>query len=97
MLNSKPALATLAVSSIILGLLSACSPPSEPTSQIESVENTEQNDALVVYSSRNEHLIRPVFALFTEETGIEVEYATDKAGVLISVLKPRVKTRPLIF
>ena len=94
MLNSKPALATLAVSSIILGLLSACSPPSEPTSQIESVENTEQNDALVVYSSRNEHLIRPVFALFTVETGIEVEYATDKAGVLIERIKAEGKNTP---
>ena len=95
-LNSKPVLVTTlaVISSIILGLLSACSPPSEPTSQLESVENTEQNDALVVYSSRNEHLIRPVFALFTEETGIEVEYATDKAGVLIERIKAEGKNTP---
>ena len=93
-LNSKPVLATLAVSSIILGLLSACSPSSEPASQLKSLENTEQNDALVVYSSRNEHLIRPVFALFTEETGIDVEYATDKAGVLIERIKAEGKNTP---
>ncbi len=44
-------------------------------------------DRLVVYSSRNEHLISPVFKLFTDQTGIEIEYATDKAGVLIERIK----------
>ena len=44
-------------------------------------------DPLVVYSSRNEHLISPVFKLFTDQTGIEIEYATDKAGVLIERIK----------
>jgi len=44
-------------------------------------------DRLVVYSSRNEHLISPVFKLFTDQTGIEIEYTTDKAGVLIERIK----------
>jgi len=48
---------------------------------------TIASDPLVVYSSRNEHLISPVFKLFTDQTGIEVEYATDKAGVLIERIK----------
>ena len=95
MFNSQAALATFAViSSIILGLLAGCSPSSEPESELGSVESIEMNDALVVYSSRNEHLIRPVFALFTEETGIDVEYATDKAGVLIERIKAEGKNTP---
>ena len=44
-------------------------------------------DPLVVYSSRNEHLISPVFKLFTDQTGIQIEYTTDKAGVLIERIK----------
>ena len=55
----------------------------------EIIENnaTIAPGPLVVYSSRNEHLIRPVFKLFTDQTGIEIEYATDKAGVLIERIK----------
>ena len=55
----------------------------------EIIENqaTIAPDRLVVYSSRNEHLISPVFKLFTDQTGIEIEYATDKAGVLIERIK----------
>lgn len=43
--------------------------------------------SLVVYSSRAEHLIQPVFDLYSEQTGIEIKYITDKAGVLIERLK----------
>jgi iron(III) transport system substrate-binding protein len=55
----------------------------------EIVKNnvTIARDPLVVYSSRNEHLISPVFKLFTDQTGIQIEYATDKAGVLIERIK----------
>jgi iron(III) transport system substrate-binding protein len=43
-------------------------------------------EEVVVYSARNEHLIRPVFERFTEATGIEVRYITDDAGPLIQRL-----------
>lgn len=42
---------------------------------------------VVVYSSRNEQLIKPIFDKFTEETGIEVTYRTDNAGALIQRIK----------
>jgi iron(III) transport system substrate-binding protein len=42
---------------------------------------------LVVYSSRNEQLIKPIFEQFTAETGIKVNYRTDKAGALIQRIK----------
>lgn len=43
-------------------------------------------EEVVVYSSRKEHLIKPLFERFTAQTGIEVHYLTDKAGPLIQRL-----------
>ncbi len=50
--------------------------------------DTERSEpvTLVVYSARAEHLIRPVFDRFTEETGIRVRYITDDAGPLLTRL-----------
>ena len=42
---------------------------------------------VTVYSSRKEHLIKPLFEAFTKETGIEVDYLTGKGGALIERLK----------
>ena len=59
----------------LLVLLVACSEPS-----------TEQPE-LLVYSARKEHLIKPLFDRFTEQTGITVRYVTDKAGPLLTRLQ----------
>lgn len=45
------------------------------------------DDDLVVYSSRKEHLIKPLFDQFTKETGIPVTLQTGKANALIERLK----------
>ncbi|ABA88148.1 ferrous iron ABC transporter, periplasmic iron-binding protein [Syntrophotalea carbinolica DSM 2380] len=42
---------------------------------------------LVVYSARNEHLIQPLFDAYTEQTGTEIRFITDKAGPLLARLK----------
>jgi iron(III) transport system substrate-binding protein len=42
---------------------------------------------LVVYSARIEHLIKPVFDLYTLETGVKVKYLTDQEPVLLQRLK----------
>jgi iron(III) transport system substrate-binding protein len=42
---------------------------------------------LVVYSARNEHLIKPVVDAYTKETGIKVKYLTGKAPALLLRLK----------
>ena len=42
------------------------------------------SEQVVVYSSRKDHLIRPLFEKFEKQTGIEVKYITDKAAPLIS-------------
>ncbi|SDU25824.1 extracellular solute-binding protein [Halopseudomonas salegens] len=45
-----------------------------------------QAKELVVYSSRQEHLIRPVFELYTEKTGVEINYITDSEAPLMARL-----------
>ena len=47
----------------------------------------DETKELVVYSARNEHLIKPLFDAYTAETGIKIRYATDKAGALLQRLK----------
>ena len=42
---------------------------------------------LVVYSARKEHLIKPVFERYTIETGVKIQYITDKAPVLFQRIK----------
>lgn len=49
---------------------------------------------IVVYSARNEHLIKPVFDLYTKETGMQIKYITDKAPVLLQRLKAEGENTP---
>ncbi len=51
-------------------------------------------DEVVVYSARKEHLIKPLFDLYTENTGIKVKYITGKAGALLERLKAEGQNSP---
>nr|WP_258867932.1 extracellular solute-binding protein [Alkalilimnicola ehrlichii] len=51
-------------------------------------------DVVTVYSSRNEHLIRPLFERFTEETGTQVRYVTDNEGPLMARLRAEGRNTP---
>ncbi len=42
---------------------------------------------IIVYSARKEHLIRPLFDTYNQETGIKVDYITGKAPVLLQRIK----------
>lgn len=42
---------------------------------------------VVVYSSRNEQLIKPVFDRYTQETGVNITFITDKEGPLLARLQ----------
>jgi iron(III) transport system substrate-binding protein len=44
-------------------------------------------DEVVVYSSRIEQLIKPMFDAFTKDTGVPVKFVTDKPGPLMERLK----------
>lgn len=50
---------------------------------IASVEAKE----VVVYTARNEQLIKPLFDAYTKETGVAVKFITDKEGPLLQKLK----------
>ncbi|MCC5810017.1 MAG: extracellular solute-binding protein [Ectothiorhodospiraceae bacterium] len=52
------------------------------------------DDEVVVYSSRQEHLIKPLFDRFTEQTGIRVRYVTDNAGPLMARLRSEGRNTP---
>lgn len=48
---------------------------------------TLASDEVVVYSARNEQLIKPLFDAYTKETGVKIKFVTDKAGPLMQRLK----------
>jgi len=51
-------------------------------------------ETLVVYSARNEQLIKPVFDAYTRETGVEVEFTTGEAAVLTERLAAEGRNSP---
>ena len=51
-------------------------------------------DTLVVYSARNEQLIKPVFDAYTKETGVEIKFTTGDAAVLIERLAAEGRNSP---
>ena len=53
-----------------------------------------QAEEVVVYSARNEHLIKPLFDRYTQQTGVEIRYITDKAGPLLQRLKAEGRRTP---
>jgi iron(III) transport system substrate-binding protein len=55
---------------------------------------TAQADEVVVYSARNEQLIKPLFDAYTRETGIRVKFVTDKEGPLMARLKAEGRNTP---
>lgn len=98
---SVKSLITPLVLLIMVTMLSSCADDSSPAQSSDGELSTAitevveaPSDAIVVYSSRNEHLISPVFDLFTDQTGIDIEYATDKAGVLIERIKAEGENTP---
>ncbi len=49
---------------------------------------------VVVYSARNEQLIKPLFDAYTKETGVKINFITDKEGPLMQRLKAEGKNTP---
>ncbi|MCV6627895.1 MAG: extracellular solute-binding protein [Cellvibrionaceae bacterium] len=54
----------------------------------------EQKPVVTVYSSRKEHLIKPLFDRYQQNTGVEVRYITDKAGPLMERLLAEGESTP---
>lgn len=51
-------------------------------------------EEVVVYSSRIEKLIKPVFDVYTQQTGVHVKFLTDKEGPLMARLKAEGENTP---
>jgi len=51
-------------------------------------------EEVVVYSARNEQLIKPLFDAYTRETGVQIKFITDKEGPLMARLKAEGKNTP---
>lgn len=49
---------------------------------------------IVVYSARNEQLIKPMFDAYTKETGTPIKFLTDKEGALLQKLKAEGSNTP---
>ncbi len=61
---------------------------------VSQAESSAKADKLVVYSSRKEHLIKPLFDRYEKEKGVKIEYITGEAGPLITRLKREGKKSP---
>jgi iron(III) transport system substrate-binding protein len=53
-----------------------------------------QAQSLVVYSARNEQLIKPLFDLYSKETGVDVKFTTADAAVLVTRLAAEGRNSP---
>ena len=51
-------------------------------------------DEVVVYSARNEQLIKPLFDAYTKETGVRIKFITDKEGPLLQRLQAEGENTP---
>lgn len=56
--------------------------------------NIAMSEELVVYSARNEQLIKPLFDLYTKESGVTIKFVTDKEGPLMQKLKSEGASSP---
>lgn len=81
--------ATLLCSALTI-LLASCSghqAPDAATSPIAAPGDPIPAGELVVYTSRNEQLVKPLFDRYTAETGVAITYLTDKAPPLMERLR----------
>lgn len=70
-------------------LLASCSGQQSPDAATSPVapDAAAPPAELVVYTSRNEQLVKPLFDRYTGETGVKITYLTDKAPPLMERLR----------
>ncbi len=84
------------ISLTLAALLAGCGSPSEPeTAPASTPETTDAEVAkVVVYSSRQPHLIEPLFERYTEQTGVAIEFTNDNEASLIERLAAEADATP---
>jgi iron(III) transport system substrate-binding protein len=75
-------------------MITACSGDKQAAETSQPATAPEVANELVVYTSRKEHLIKPVFDLYSAETGVDIQYVTDKAAPLIARLQAEGENTP---
>lgn len=61
---------------------------------VVAFNSVAESQKLVVYSSRKEHLVKPLFQLYEKTTGVKIEYLTGKDPVLVQKLKAESEKTP---
>ncbi|MFN3713744.1 MAG: extracellular solute-binding protein [Alcanivoracaceae bacterium] len=61
---------------------------------VVACSDAPKDPEVVVYTSRKDHLIRPVFDLYSRETGVRIRYTTDDDGALITRLAAEGRNSP---
>jgi len=61
---------------------------------LAAVSANAADKELTVYSARNEQLIKPIFDAYTQETGVRIQYLTDKEAALLQRLKAEGERTP---
>ncbi len=90
---------SVAVLGLMLGLV-GCNNASDSASTTENVDASSDSavagseQAVTIYSSRNEQLIKPLLDRYTEETGVQIELVTDKTGPLMARLDAEGQNTP---
>lgn len=83
---------------VLLLCLTACSGQPASTPDTSASADTPAATELVVYTSRNEQLVKPLFDRYTKETGVRITWLTDKAPPLMERLKAEgSRTRADVF
>lgn len=93
-MNAKPSrlrpglLVAMAVLGPLIGVIAAVTWPPGPAPVAEAVAAEKPAATrLVIYTARNEQLIKPIFDRYTAETGVAIEFVTDKEGALLQRLE----------
>ena len=74
------------MAAVLATALPGCNKQAAPAPVVPVAQPVVQSD-VVVYSARNEQLIKPVFDAYTQQTGVKVTFVTDKEGPLLERLK----------
>ncbi|MGB3621156.1 MAG: extracellular solute-binding protein [Ketobacter sp.] len=84
-----------ALSLVMLLSVAGCSENSDKSDgDNEPAKASADTPEVVVYSSRKEQLVKPLFDLYSEETGVKITYITDAAGPLIARLEAEGERTP---
>ena len=100
--RSMKASLSIAVFGLMFGLVGcnkAATPETDADAPVEATTatkdvTTNSDQVVTIYSSRNEQLIKPLLDKYTQETGVQIELVTDKAGPLMARLDAEGKNTP---